>query len=325
LKILSLFSGAGGLDLGFKNAGFKIAWANEFDKKIWDTYEFNHSETKLIKKSITEITSDELPKDIEGIIGGPPCQSWSLAGSMGGINDKRGALFYDYIRILNHIKPKFFLVENVKGIISKAHINQFNHILDLFKEAGYNCEYKLLDASDFNVCQTRERVFIVGFRNDLNINFKFPKGNKKKIILREILSDIENEAKAFIKEGKQCPFNNEYMTGSFSTIFMSRNRRRSYGEQSFTIQASGRHAPVHPSSPEMIKIDKDKFIFNGKESDIRRLSVRECARIQTFPDNFKFIYKNIDDGYKMIGNAVPVKLAEAIAKEIKYSLDKILK
>jgi DNA (cytosine-5)-methyltransferase 1 len=94
LKILSLFSGAGGLDLGFKNAGFKIAWANEFDKKIWDTYEFNHSETKLIKKSITEITSDELPKDIEGIIGGPPCQSWSLAGSMGGINDKRGALFY---------------------------------------------------------------------------------------------------------------------------------------------------------------------------------------------------------------------------------------
>ncbi len=174
MKILSLFSGAGGLDLGFKNAGFKIAWANEFDKKIWDTYEFNHSETKLIKKSITEITSDELPKDIEGIIGGPPCQSWSLAGSMGGINDKRGALFYDYIRILNHIKPKFLLVENVKGIISKAHINQFNHILDLFKEAGYNCEYKLLDASDFNVCQTRERVFIVGVRNDIDVDYKFP-------------------------------------------------------------------------------------------------------------------------------------------------------
>jgi len=316
LNILSLFAGAGGLDLGFENAGFNVVWANEFDKKIWDTYELNHPKTKLIKKSITEITNDELPKNIDGIIGGPPCQSWSLAGSMGGINDKRGALFYDYIRILNEVKPKFFLVENVKGIISKSHIEQFNHILDLFKEAGYNCSYKLLNAMDYNVCQTRERVFIVGFREDLNIKFTFPKAKKRKIPLKDILEDIENQAKPFIKGEEKCSFNNEYMTGSFSTIFMSRNRRRNYDEQSFTIQASGRHAPIHPSSPEMIKVEKDKFIFNGDEQKVRRLSVRECARIQTFPDNFKFIYDNVNDGYKMIGNAVPVKLSEAIAKEI---------
>lgn len=323
MNILSLFAGAGGLDLGFENAGFKVVWANEFDKKIWDTYEFNHPKTKLIKKSITEITNEELPKNIDGIIGGPPCQSWSLAGSMGGINDKRGALFYDYIRILNQIKPKFFLVENVKGIISKAHIKQFNHILDLFNEAGYKCSYKLLNAVDYNVCQTRERVFIVGFRNDLDIKFSFPKATEKRISLKNILNDIENEARPFTKGNEQCPFNNEYMTGSFSTIFMSRNRRRNYNEQSFTIQASGRHAPIHPSSPEMIKIDKDKFIFNGNKDKVRRLSVRECARIQTFPDNFKFIYDNVNDGYKMIGNAVPVKLSESIAKQIKISLENI--
>ena len=321
MKILSLFSGAGGLDLGFENANFDIVWANEYDKTIWETYRFNHPKTYLETKSITNIKNEELPINIDGIIGGPPCQSWSLAGSMGGINDKRGALFYDYIRILNHIKPKFFLVENVKGIISKAHIKQFNHILSLFKEAGYDCKYKLLNASDYNVCQTRERVFIVGFREDLNIDFKFPKGNNNKIHLKEIVSDIENTAKPFIKGNIQCTFNNEYMTGGFSTIFMSRNRRRNYKEQSFTIQASGRHAPIHPSSPEMIKVETDKFIFNGNEKNVRRLSVRECARIQTFPDNFKFIYKSINDGYKMIGNAVPVKLSEAIAKEIKYHLE----
>lgn len=321
MNILSLFAGAGGLDQGFKNAGFNVVWANEYDKTIWETYRHNHPETYLETKSITKIENEELPSDIDGIVGGPPCQSWSLAGSMGGINDKRGALFYDYIRILNHIKPKFFVVENVKGIISKSHIEQFKHILDLFDEAGYNCEYKLLNSSEYKVPQTRERVFIIGFRKDLDIKFTFPKASTKKIKLKDILSDLEN-AVAFKKEEKKyCSFNNEYMTGSFSTIFMSRNRRRSYEEQSFTIQASGRHAPIHPSSPEMIKVEKDKFVFNGNEDKVRRLSVRECARIQTFPDSFKFIYKSINDGYKMIGNAVPVKLSEAIAKQISISLN----
>jgi len=319
LNILSLFAGAGGLDLGFKNAGFNVVWANEYDKTIHETYKFNHPETFLETKSITKISNEELPTNIDGIIGGPPCQSWSLAGSMGGIDDKRGALFYDYIRILNHIKPKFFLVENVKGIISKAHINEFENILSLFNEAGYSVKYKLLNAADYNVPQTRERVFIVGFRNDINIDFKFPEPNNKKINLKDVLSDL-TDAVEFNKDTESCPFNNEYMTGSFSSMFMSRNRRRSYEEQSFTIQASGRHAPIHPSSPPMKKIEKDKFIFDGSNSEVRRLSVRECARIQTFPDNFKFIYNNINDGYKMIGNAVPVKLSEAIATQIMKSL-----
>ena len=110
------------------------------------------------------------------------------------------------------------------------------------------------------------------------------------------------------------------MNGSFSSIYMSRNRKKRWDAQSFTIQAGGRHAPLHPSSSEMIKIEKDKWEFENPNPRYRRLSVRECARIQTFPDDFTFCYQNIADGYKMIGNAVPVRLAEVIARKIKSDL-----
>ncbi len=115
--------------------------------------------------------------------------------------------------------------------------------------------------------------------------------------------------------------NHEYMTGGFSTIYMSRNRVRSWDEPSFTIQAGARHAPLHPQAPKMQFIEQNKRVFvKGKEDLYRRLSVRECARIQTFPDDFIFKYKNIADGYKMIGNAVPVNLSYYIAKKIKEDL-----
>lgn len=322
MRIAALFSGAGGLDLGFKKAGFDVVWANEYDKTIWKTFQFNHKNTFLDTRSICNIPNEDLPSDIDGIIGGPPCQSWSLAGAMKGIDDERGKLFYEYIRVLNHLKPKFFLVENVKGIVSSAHFHTFNNILKLFDEAGYDCHYNVVNAIDYNVPQTRERVFVVGFRKDLKVAYSFPSESKQKIVLKDILNDL-GEAKPFNKKIQNTTLlfpNHEYMVGSFSTIFMSRNRRRNYDEPSFTIQAGGRHAPIHPSSPEMIKVGVDKFEFNGSLDLVRRLSVRECARIQTFPDDFIFLYDKIEDGYKMVGNAVPVKLAEAFGKSIFQSL-----
>jgi len=321
LRIAALFSGAGGLDLGFKKAGFDIVWANEYDKTIWETFEKNHPETQLDKRSIRDIKNDELPLNIDGLIGGPPCQSWSLAGAMRGINDDRGSLFYEYIRVLKHLQPKFFLAENVKGIVSSAHKKEFNNILDLFLEAGYKCKYEVLNACDYGVPQTRERVFIVGIRNDLDIDFKFPKPLKEKVVLENIINGLEDAVPH--KKGEtpntKIP-NNEYHTGSFSTMFMSRNRRRELWEPSFTIQAGGRHAPIHPFSPPMIKVGVDKFEFQGDFKEVRRLSVRECARIQTFPDDFIFYYNNVNDGYKMIGNAVPVELAKHIALAVLGSI-----
>jgi DNA (cytosine-5)-methyltransferase 1 len=316
MKVASLFAGAGGLDLGFKWAGFDVVWANEFDKTIWETYEKNHKNTFLDKRDIRKVESSDIP-EIDGIIGGPPCQSWSLAGKMRGSNDERGKLFFEYLRILKDKKPKFFVVENVKGIVSKAHIGEFENILSLFSEAGYKNFYSVLNSFDFEIPQTRERVFIVGFRDDLNLDFKFPKKSSKQVILKDVLN--LKESKPFDKNNLD-KFNHEYLESSFSSIFMSRNRIRGFDEPSFTIQASGRQAPIHPDSPKMIKVGKDKWEFES-EIGVKRLSVRECARIQTFPDEFSLIYKNINDGYKMIGNAVPPKLSEKIAKQILASFE----
>ncbi|MDD5052502.1 MAG: DNA cytosine methyltransferase [Sulfuricurvum sp.] len=326
MRVAALFSGAGGLDLGFKKAGFDVVWANEYDKTIWETFEKNHPETKLDRRSIRNIPNEELPQNIDGLIGGPPCQSWSLAGAMRGIEDDRGSLFYEYIRVLSHLKPKFFLAENVKGIVSSAHKQSFEHILHLFDEAGYTCHYEVLNACDYGVPQTRERVFIIGFRKDINVNFKFPKPVKDKVFLNSVIKGLEDAVphKKGATLNTKLP-NNEYLTGSFSTIFMSRNRRRAIDEHSFTIQAGGRHAPIHPLSPPMVKVDTDKFEFEGDYNRVRRLSVRECARIQTFPDDFIFYYSNVNDGYKMIGNAVPVELAKHIADSIKIALSSLPK
>jgi len=330
MKLISLFAGCGGLDLGFEKAGFLIPWANEFDKEIWETFEVNHKKTLLDHRDIREISSNEVP-DCDGIIGGPPCQSWSEAGSLRGINDPRGKLFYEFIRLLRDKKPYFFLAENVSGMLSKRHADAVTNIKKMFEESGYNLSVELLNAADYGVPEDRKRVIYVGLRSDLNRTFVFPKPQKKKITLREAIGDLADSAlPAAAKNhtnGAKCIVpNHEYLTGGFSTIFMSRNRVRSWDEQSFTIQAGGRHAPIHPQAPEMIKVEENKHIFvPGKENLYRRLSVRECARVQTFPDSFIFKYDSLLAGYKMIGNAVAVNFAYYLAKALKEQLKDVAK
>ncbi len=319
-KIISLFSSCGGLDLGFSNAGFNIIFANDNDNAVWETYEKNFSH-KIDGRSIVDIKSEELP-DTDGIIGGPPCQSWSLAGKMLGAKDKRGQLFYEYVRILKDKQPLFFVAENVPGILSKTHINEFNNILKEFESAGYNISYKLLNARNYGVPQERRRVVVVGYRKDIGKSFTFPEPTNPKekwLTLKDAIGDLPDavpgQQKSRANSNLIVP-NHEYMVGSFSTIYMSRNRLKRWNDQSFTIQAGGRHAPLHPNSTKMKKVEEDKWVFDSDKPAYRRLSIREAARIQTFPDAFVFYYKNLADGYKMVGNAVPVKLAEAIAKKI---------
>lgn len=328
MNIISLFSGCGGLDLGFEKGGFNILWANEYDRSIWNTYKLNFPHTVLNKKNITDVNSNEMPSDVIGIIGGPPCQSWSEAGSKRGLSDERGKLFFEYIRILKTKKPTFFLAENVSGLLHQRHNGSFNKILNAFAEIGYDVSYKMLNAKNYLVPQDRKRVFIVGFRKDSGIDgFQFPEPSNQIITLKESIYDLKDNVKEAQAKNRSNIDNvnyknHEYMNGGFSTMFMSRNRVRSWNEPSFTIQAGGRHAPIHPQAPKMIKIDKDKFQFQeNKEALYRRLSIRECARIQTFPDSFQFEYQNIIDGYKMIGNAVPVNLAFAMASQIKKCLE----
>jgi DNA (cytosine-5)-methyltransferase 1 len=327
MNIVSFFAGAGGLDLGFQKAGFNVIWANEYDKEIWETYEKNHPHTKLDRRSIVNIPAEDVP-ECDGIIGGPPCQSWSEAGAARGIEDKRGQLFYDFIRILEAKQPKFFLAENVSGMLISKHNDALEGIKELFRTAGvgYELSFEMLNACDYNVPQDRKRVFFIGIRKDLNFKFEFPKQKFSKITLQDVISDLKDNvlpAQKFNKtNGDLCLFqNHEYMTGEFSSIFMSRNRVRSWDEQSFTIQAGGRHAPIHPQAPKMKFIEQNIRVFvPGREHLYRRLSVRECARIQTFPDDFIFHYTNVPAGYKMIGNAVPVNLAKFLAENIKSQI-----
>jgi DNA (cytosine-5)-methyltransferase 1 len=255
---------------------------------------------------------------------------------MGGVEDPRGRLFYEYIRVIRDKMPLFFVAENVPGIISKTHLPEFEKIIHHLGRQGYRVVYKLLDARGYGVPQERKRVIIVGYSEKLGKTFAFPEeahskspidlpsGRKTRpwVALRGAIGDLpESVPVAWNKANANLSVpNHEHVTGGFSPIYMSRNRLRGWDEQSYTIQASGRHAPLHPSSSKMIKLGKDVWGFESSSPAYRRLSIRECARIQTFPDDFLFYYDRASDGYKMVGNAVPVKLAEAIAAQIKCDL-----
>lgn len=325
MNIISLFSGAGGLDLGFEKAGFKTIWANEYDSEIWETFEKNFPKTTLDRRSIANVPSIDIPEAI-GLIGGPPCQSWSEAGKSRGIEDHRGQLFFEFIRVLRDKKPLFFLAENVSGMLAPKHSDALENIKNHFIESGYNLSFKLLNAHDYNVPQDRKRLFFIGFRNDLNVKFEFPKEFPKKRFLKDVIWDLKDNVLAAkdknYTHGNDCAIeNHEYMIGGFSTMYMSRNRVREWNEPSFTIQAGGRHAPLHPSAPKMEFVEQNKRIFVPMHEHLyRRLSVRECARIQTFPDTHKFYYDNLTAGYKMVGNAVPPNLAYYLAKQIHDTL-----
>ncbi len=324
MVIISLFSGAGGLDLGFHKAGYRTLVANEYDKNICPTFRRNFPSVKLIEDDIRRVSSSEFPENIDGIIGGPPCQSWSEAGALKGINDDRGQLFYEYIRILKDKQPKFFVAENVSGMMAKRHSEAVKGFMNLFDMAGYNVFVKMLNANDYGVPQDRDRVFYIGFRKDLEVTkFEFPEPYEYQPTLRDCIWDLKDNAIAALEKnrtnGKACShLNHEYFVGGYSTIYMSRNRVRSWDEPAYTVQASGRQCQLHPQAPKMEKVETNvqRFVL-GKEALYRRLTVREAARVQGFPDNFEFVYDKVEYGYKMIGNAVPVELAFAVASQIK--------
>ena len=323
-KVAAFFAGAGGLDRGFNVAGFDVLWANEYDKAIWATYERNFPHATLDRRSIVDVEPEDVP-DVTGFIGGPPCQSWSEAGSSRGIEDHRGQLFFEYLRLVEAKRPTFFLAENVSGILFSKHNPAVDRILNNFAELGYNVSYGLLSAFDYGVPQTRDRVIIVGYDTRMNTFFQAPPKIANVRTLKDAIWDLRDSALPAPSDTSASRnlkiANHEFMTGGFSSMYMSRNRVRTWDQPSFTIQAMGRHAPMHPQAPRMVKLGTDRFAFeSGSETLYRRLTVRECARVQTFPDEHIFLYEKIVDGYKMIGNAVPVDFARNIASQISRDL-----
>lgn len=322
MKVVSFFSGCGGLDLGFEQAGFEVIWANDNDPAVFETYLLNHPHTYLCRKDMRELTMEEIP-ECDGFIGGPPCQSWSEGGKQQGLDDERGRMFLTYIHFIQAKQPKFFVIENVKGILSDKHFPTFKKMLGQLKDAGYVVHYQLLNAAHYYVPQERFRVIVVGVRNDIDVKYQFPKPDTSCFItLRQAIGEITEEPRKYTSELVDMEYekwlNHDVYMGPFDYRYMARNRVRGWNEVSYTMQAKARNCPLHPQAPKMVYVSRDKQIFRpGFEHLYRRLSVRECARIQTFPDHFRFIYHDVCDGYKMVGNAVPPRLGRAIAESIR--------
>lgn len=328
--LISLFSGCGGMDLGFKKAGFDIIYANDFDSDAQAVYSLNLG--KIDKRDILSVGEDEIP-DGDILTAGFPCQPFSNAGNRKGVHDSRGMLYKECLRIIKKKMPKVIVFENVKGLLSTKYIDGRNlaevivEDLSNMKGLGYNVVHQLVNASDYGVPQNRERVLFVGVRKDLGITFQFPqKQDKKKMTLRYVLDVPEDainnidwvlspqalEMIRYIPEGgswKDVPY--EHLAPRFQKIrdnmkkYHSPNfyRRFSRDEICGTMTAS--------AQPE------NCGIIHPTEN--RRYTVREVARIQTFPDDFKFLTdtpRNITAMYKVIGNAVPVTLAYNIASAI---------
>lgn len=297
---ISLFAGAGGLDMGFERAGFRTIWANDFESDACKTHE-NWSTAKVVCSDVAKVDAADIP-DADIMLGGFPCQGFSLSGPRK-IDDSRNVLYKHYVRIVKAKKPKMFVGENVKGLLTMGGGSIIEAIIEDFSDCGYNVFYGLLNAKDYEVPEDRERVIIVGFRKDLGIQkFDFPVPRNYHVTMREALKNIPE------------PTPDEVCDAPYSSRYMSRNRKRDWDDVSYTIPAMAKQVTLWPGSPDMVKIDKDHWEF-GENGVTRRFSWREAAAIQTFPGDLEF-HGDLTSKYKQIGNAVPVKLAEIIATHL---------
>ena len=399
LKVLSLFAGAGGMDLGFKNAGYDIVWANDIDADSVKTYQRNIGD-HIYHGDIEKIRNNKIPSDIDIVIGGFPCQGFSIANKSRHIDDSRNKLYKQMLRIIKDKKPKYFVAENVGGILNLGKGAVIQKIIKDFKSIGYKVDYKLLNAADYGVPQSRKRVFIIG--NRLGLENPYPKQTHQIPSTKKTLFDDMLEKQITAKEAigflAKVSLTNK--------IIYSNNRviHNHVGDTNVHDEFWGRKYPIHQfdicdylkkwrkkagistnkvdqhfgyahtaghwfrkdnnsgsiPNPDDWKGLKKLLGFDNKydkqvttlvkkkiqfeqslritnwdtPSDTltatspeihvnlkRRLSVRECAIIQTFPDDFVFEGATFRSMHKQIGNAVPVLLAEKVAKGIKKMIE----
>lgn len=314
-NVISMFSGAGGLDMGFHNMGFRILWANDFNRDACDTYDkwanYDRNGNRKPKEECTIIECGDISKidikeivpgeEIDVVLGGFPCQGFSLAGPRQ-VDDSRNILYRHFVEMVREKKPKVIIAENVVGIKTLGEGAVFEKIVDDFASLGYTMSAPTINAKNYGVPQDRMRVIFIGIRNDICNGgaYMFPAGDPKVVTLREALRDLPEVNM------------NDVCQASFSSRYMSRNRKRDFDDVSFTIPAMAKQVTLSPDSGGMRYVDVDRFEFVGQN---RRLSYREAAVIQTFPRDMEFC-GDLDSKYKQIGNAVPVKLAEVIAGEV---------
>ncbi len=317
-SVVSLFSGCGGLDLGFiggfkfldKNYSsneFEIIWANDIDESSCQTFA-NYFKQDIVCGDITQILSGKystklfdkkIPEKADIVLGGFPCQDFSHAGKRKGFNSKRGVLYQSMAEVIKRTRPLLFVGENVRGLLTMDNGEAIKTIIKDFEKLGYYVRYKLLTAADYGVPQMRQRVVIVGTRKDKLPPFEHPDpilNQDNWVSLKEAIGDLEN-----VKEGDS------------PNHFWSKAKRNN--GQGNTIVSADKPGPTMRTEHH----GNIEYHWNGK----RRLSAREAARIQSFPDDFIF-YPSTSEAYKQIGNAVPPVLAWNVATAIEKFLNKNL-
>ena len=392
-KVISLFSGAGGMDIGFINSGFEIVWANDFFKEAVESYRNNIGD-HIVYGDITKIKSSEMPDDIDLVIGGFPCQGFSVANTKRSMKDERNFLYKEMLRVIKDKKPKFFVAENVKGILSMEHGKVIEMIKKDFESIGYKVDARLLNAAEYGVPQARERVVIIG--NRLGLDNPYPKathwvdskkysskkGLKKPITVKEtigFLSNVPLSNNPVTLDDGMVIYNHMAATNVYDKFWGRKYNVNQHDicdylkmwrdKSGYTTKKVDDHFGYKYTAGHWFRKDNnsgsipkpsdwwelkkilgfdnkyDKKVTTMVEKEIkfeqslritnwdrpsdtitatspeihvnkeRRLSARECAMLQTFPMNYKF-EGSLDIVYRQIGNAVPVKLAEQISKEI---------
>ncbi|RYF47031.1 MAG: DNA cytosine methyltransferase [Cytophagaceae bacterium] len=332
IRVLSLFSGCGGMDFGVEAAGGHVIFSNDILLDACKTLEKYFAAADVRNADISKIQT--FP-NADIVVGGYPCQSFSMAGNRDPKRDERTNLYKQFLRVVSIVRPKYFLAENVSGLKALSNGTFLKEQLDAYDRAGYSVTYKLLNAKDYGVPQSRKRLFIVGVRKDLNQTFEFPKPTHGKTTIESgPLLPYASHGDA-IKDLPLWPEGEFYHrphdpAGPFSWYYMSRNRKAKWADPAFTVVANWRHITLHPASPVMTLTWsnladgwKQRWDFSAhyehlegylereKLEEPRRLSWRECALIQSFGTDFSPVGE-VDSKFTQIGNAVPPKLAQAI-------------
>ena len=370
--LIDLFCGAGGLSLGFEMAKFEVDLAIELKENYYRAYEGNHPETLSLNKDITDLNCKDISdkylknKEIEGIIGGPPCMGFSTVGNRRP-DDPRNMLIFYFIQWIEYFKPKFFVMENVPGILSMGKGKVVEKVINLYKEIGYACKMETLLAADYGVPQLRRRVFFIGTQSESRYPLKIQKTNRNNseekselrkdmlpsyLTVQDAISDIlsiepftKKRTDDMIKKYSHQPKTRyqEYLRKSSTGLYdhFAPNHSELVRNRISHIKPGFNHSSLpkeyqlkggYPNIYGRLNLNTPADTITGNcgcvsapgrfihPTQDRAISVREAARLQSFPDNYRFC-GNMRDKYKQIGNAVPPLLAYAVAKSIKEMLN----
>lgn len=306
-KVVSLFTGCGGSDAGLIAAGYEIVFANDNSPYAKAMYEANLPDTEYECKDIRDIKT--FP-DADLLVGCYPCQGFSQGGARVSGN-MVNYLYREFDRALRRVRPRAFVVENVRGMQRSDFAHLLRSQLVRFRLAGYAVDYKVLDAANYGVPQHRKRIFIVGIRSDLGVRFVFPfpthTGSK----------DAELKTVKDALAGMPEWPTGKFLDHEFHWHYMSRDRRCDWSAPSKTILANARHMPLHPISPPLVKVEADKWEWSS-DSPRRRFSYLEAARLQGFDEGWKFPEQgSLMKKYRAIGNAVPPPFFEQIGRALR--------